>query len=134
MLSKLRHFVTRSILVSLYYSLLYPYFTYGIVVWGKSYHHTIDPLFILRKKTIRTMTFAYFKEHPNPISTDLKILKFHDIAWFQTAIFMHDFRHSIRKFPVVFNQFFLLVDKRHTYNTRSTSKLNCSLLYVRTNY
>ena len=39
------------------------------------------------------MTFTDFKEHANPILIDLKILKFHEIVWFQTAIFMHDFHH-----------------------------------------
>ena len=45
---------------------------------------------------------------------------------------MYDFHHS--NLPVVFNQFFLLVNKRHGYNTRSASKLNYSLPYGRTNY
>ena len=45
---------------------------------------------------------------------------------------MHDFHHS--NLPVVFNHFFLLVNKRHGYNTRSASKLNYSLPRVRTNY
>ena len=116
MLSKLRHFVTRSILVSLYYSLIYPYLTYGIVIWGNTYPHTT-------KKAIRTV--ADFKEYTNPIFIDLRMFKFHDIVWFQSAIFMHDFHHS--NLPVVFNQFFLLVNKRHGYNTRSVSKLNYSL-------
>ena len=105
MLSKLRHFVTRSILVSLYYSLIYPYFIYGIVVWGNTYHHTTNPLYILQKKAIRIMTFSDFKEHTNPIFIDLKILKFHDLVQFQTAIFMLDFRYG--NLPVVFNQFYL---------------------------
>ena len=44
----------------------------------------------------------------------------------------HDCHHS--NLPVVFNQVFLLVNKRHGYNTRSASKLNYSLSHVRTNY
>ena len=78
------------------------------------------------------MTIADFKEHTNPILIDLKILKFHDIVWFEPAIFMHDFHHN--NLPVVFNQFFLLVNKRHAYNTRSAAKLNYSAPHVRTNY
>ena len=45
---------------------------------------------------------------------------------------MHDFHHS--NLQVVFNQFFLLVNKRPGYNTRSASKLNHSLPHVRTNH
>ena len=58
--------------------------------------------------------------------------KFHDIVWFQTAIFMHDFHHS--NLPVAFTQFFLPLNKYKGYNTRSASKLNCFLPHVRTNY
>ena len=34
-LSKLRHFVNKHILVMLYYSLIYPFLTYGVHVWGQ---------------------------------------------------------------------------------------------------
>ena len=90
MLSKLRHFVTRSILVSLYYSLIYPYLTYGIVVWDNTYHNTTNPL-SFKETAICIITFADFKEHANPIFIYLKILKFPDIVLFQTVIFMHHF-------------------------------------------
>ena len=33
-LSKVRHFVDNHILVMLYYSLIYPFLTYGVHVWG----------------------------------------------------------------------------------------------------
>ena len=45
---------------------------------------------------------------------------------------MHDFHHS--NLTVVFNQFLLLINKRHGYNTRLASNLNYSLPHVRTNY
>ena len=52
MLSRLRHVVTRSILVSLHYSVINPYFTYGIVetVWGNTYDHTINPRLFYKKR------------------------------------------------------------------------------------
>ena len=66
---------------NLYYSLIYPYFTYGIVNWEITCHHTINPLYILQKKAIRILTFADFNVNTNLIFVDLKILKFH-IVWF----------------------------------------------------
>ena len=49
-LSKLRHFVTNDILTQLYYSLVYPFLTYGIIVWGNTYTTTLKPIVILQKR------------------------------------------------------------------------------------
>ena len=81
-LSKLRHFVTTDILTNLYYSLLYPFFTYGLIAWGNTYSTTINPLFILQKKAIRIITFSYYREHTNLIFSKLNILKLPDLIFF----------------------------------------------------
>ena len=49
LLSKIRHYVNEKLLVSLYYSLIYPYLTYGIVPWGHTYASTLNPIFLLKK-------------------------------------------------------------------------------------
>ena len=48
--SKLRYFVPLKILVNLYYALIYPFLTYGLIVWGNTYSTTLQPLFILQKR------------------------------------------------------------------------------------
>ena len=67
MICKARHYVHLEILINLYYCLIYPYLIYGIVAWGHTYQSTINPLFILQKKTIRLITFSNFDAHTNPI-------------------------------------------------------------------
>jgi len=67
MISKLRPFLPTKVLVSLYYSLIYPYLIYGVVAWGNTYDTTINPLFILQKRAVRLMTFSNFREHSNPL-------------------------------------------------------------------
>ena len=37
-LSKLRHFSNTEILKQLYYTLIYPFFTYGLIIWGNTVH------------------------------------------------------------------------------------------------
>ena len=44
-LSKVRHFVNKHILVMLYYSLIYPFLTYGIHVWGLTFPSFLTQLF-----------------------------------------------------------------------------------------
>ena len=34
-LSKIRHYITKDILKSLYYTLIYPFLIYGLIAWGK---------------------------------------------------------------------------------------------------
>ena len=40
-LSKLRYYVNLDILVNLYYALVYPFLTYGLILWGNTYSSII---------------------------------------------------------------------------------------------
>ena len=74
LLSKIRHYVNEKLLVSLYYSLIYPYLTYGIVAWGHTYASTLNPIFLL-KKIVRIITFYSYLEHSNPLFKRLNLIK-----------------------------------------------------------
>ena len=60
LLLKIRHYVMEKLLVSLYYSLIYPYLTYGIVAWGHTYESTLNPIFLLQNKIVRIITFSNY--------------------------------------------------------------------------
>ena len=102
-ISKLRHFVNRDILINLYYALIYPYFTYGILAWGNTYRSTVNPLFTLQKKVSRIITFSDYREHTSPLFANFNILEFCDLAYFHNAIFMHDYHSG--NLPSSFNSF-----------------------------
>ena len=131
-ISKARHYVNLDILVNLYYCLIYPYLIYGIVAWGHTYQSTINPLFILQKKLLRLMTFSNFDAHSNPIFLKLKILKFQDLVYIYTALFMYDYDSN--NLPSPFNSYFLQVNQKHSYSTRLASKNSYSLPKIKTNY
>ena len=46
--SKLRYYVNVDILIMLYYSLIYPFLTYGIQVWGLTYPTYLKPVATLK--------------------------------------------------------------------------------------
>ena len=48
-LSKVTHFVNKPILVMLYYSLIYPFFTYGVHDWVLTFPLFLTQLFIIQK-------------------------------------------------------------------------------------
>ena len=131
-LSKLRYYVCLDILLSLYYALIYPFLTYGIIIWGNTYKTTLQPIFILRKKAIRIITFSRFDEHSSPLFKSLEIMKFLDLVTFYLAIFMYKYHNQL--LPPVFISFFAKITQIHNYNTRLASKQSYYLPKARTNY
>ena len=60
MLCKIRHFVTSHVITQFYYSLIYPYLTYGITLWGNTYISNLNPIITLQKRVVRIITFSKF--------------------------------------------------------------------------
>ena len=116
-LSKLRYYVNSDILVKLYYALIYPFLTYGLISWSNTSSSTTQPLFVSQKRAIRVLTFSKFREHSSPIFKCLNIVKLPDLVFLNIAVFMYNFHN--RRLPSVFDTFFTQVNKRYIYNTRS---------------
>ena len=131
-LSKLRHYVPQSILIQIYYSIVFPFLIYGVLIWGNTYKTNIYPLVILQKKAIRIITFSHFQSHTSPLFKKFNLLKLPDIVYLYTAVFMHQFHKG--NLPEKFNNYFTLVSNQHSYNTRLASKATFILPLVRTNY
>ena len=106
--------------------------TYGIIVWGNTYASTSKPLFVLQKKAIRLITFSGFYKHTNELFIRLELLKFHDLVFLYTSLFMFDFYKG--NLPSSFENFFIAKSKIHNCNTRFASRSTFSLPSVRTNY
>ena len=131
-LLKLRHFVNLASLVQVYYSIIYSFLTYGIIVWGNTYSSNLQPLIILQKKAIRIITFSDFRAHTSPIFKQLSLLKLCDVVEHQTALFMYQYNKGI--LPNLFTYFFTPVRSKHQYQTRLACKSTFSLPTTRTNY
>ena len=91
--------------MKLYYALIYPFLTYGILIWGNAYETTLKPLFILQKKAVRIITFSKLDSCSSPLFKSLGLIKFFDIALFQIAIFMYKFHNNV--LPAAFHSFLL---------------------------
>ena len=133
LLSKLRHYVSENTLINFYYSLIYPFLIYGIIVWGNTYTISLNPLFILQKKAVRIITFSSFDQHSSPLFKYLNIIKFFDLVKLHISIFLYKFLNN-QLYPLVFCDFFISVNKIHKFNTRLASKQSYYLPKVRTNF
>ena len=131
-LSKIRYYVNRNILLQLCYSLIYPFLTYGLSIWGNTYNSTLRPLIILQKRALRTITFSVPDEHSEPLFKKLEILKLTDLVTLHDALLMYHYHHNL--LPSSFENFFQTVASIHSYNTRLASKSTYYINTIKTNY
>ena len=131
-LSKIRYSVTDVVLVQLYYSLIYPFLTYSLITWGTTYQTTLLPLITLQKRAVRIITFSEYNCHSSPLFRKLKLLKVSDLLYLYCALFMYDYYSN--RLPLIFNDFFMSINKVHQYQTRLASKISYYLPKARTNY
>ena len=90
-LSKSRKVLHSSSLITLYYSLIYPYFTYCIEVWGSAANIHVSPLFKLQKKAARIIMSAPRRTPSAQLFTELGLLTVNSIYYHRTAIFVFKF-------------------------------------------
>ena len=119
------------ILVKLYYALIYPFLTYGLISWGNTYFSNTQPLFILQKRAMRVMTFSKFHEHSSPIFKHLVFLNCLTLSFLILQSLCINFTIDVYH---LCDTFFTQVNKRHNYNTRCALNMFCTLPKARTNY
>ena len=107
-LSKIRHYITKDILKSIYFTLIYPFLIYGVIAWGNTYNSTLSPIYILQKKAIRVITFSSVDHHSNPLFKLLGVVIFPDLVKHHIRVFMYKYPSQL--LPSVFNSFFTEVD------------------------
>ena len=67
LISKLRHFVPKHTLINIYRSLVAPYLTYGLIVWGQACKSYLDKLLKLQKRALRFIYFSDRNQHAIPL-------------------------------------------------------------------
>ena len=55
---KIRHYASLDILKLLYHGIFYPFLMYGIHVWGLTFNSYLEPISILQKKVLKSITFS----------------------------------------------------------------------------
>ena len=94
-LSKLRYYVNKEILRTIYFAIFHSYLTYVITVWGQTRIPT-KHVTILQKKVLRIISFAPFNSHSSSYFHNY-ILKFCDIINIEACAFINSNFFSISK-------------------------------------
>ena len=78
-----------NVLKNIYFSLIYPYFTYCNLVWGSAVSTHTDILVKLQKKAVRSISKVGYLDHTAPLFNNLKLLQVHEIYNYNCAKFIY---------------------------------------------
>ena len=118
---KARSVLSKTSLVSLYYSYVYPYLTYCIEAWGCAMQTHLLPLFLLQKKIIRLITFSPYLAHTGPIFLNLQLLPLEKIFFSRVGLVM--FKCSNNMLPNVISNLYIKNNEIHSHFTRNSNLL-----------
>ena len=109
---KIKNQVPKSVLITIYYSFIYPYLIYGNEIWGGTNDCYIKPLILLQKKIVRIITGSDYLAHTNPLFNKTNILKLTDIHkhMIATRIYKMKGSNAVNR-------------HRHNYYTRNANDL-----------
>ena len=122
LISKLRHFVPKHTLINIYRSLIAPYLSYGLIVWGQACKSYLDKLLKLQKRVLRFIYFSDHNQHAIPLFSDASNLPLQFSYYELAANLMFDIRR--RNAPRNIRDLFEDISNIHSYNTRSSASKN----------
>ena len=102
--------------------MVYPYLTYGNLIWENTYQTKLQKILNVQKKIVRLISFKSYLEHSNLLFHNLKILNIFKINDYLCSLFMYRYKYS-NNFPEFFNDYFTQNNEIHHYNTRNANKL-----------
>ena len=124
-LSKVRHYIPKKTLRSLYFSLFHCHLIYAPQLWAQLENVHSNKIFLLQKKALRIMSNSDRRAHTNPLFHDYKILKLFDHVKMENALFLHKYFNNELPQSLIEN---LKIEKRNDpYSTR-TSKYNTLII------
>ena len=125
-LFKLRHYVPISTLKQLYYTLIYPYLTYGLMSWGTAYQTKLNKIKLSHNNCIRCIFFANKRECPTPYLENISTLKI--------GALVHTIQYQKKDTLPVFYDLVQPASDVHNHNTTYAANQNLCRPFSRTNY
>ena len=119
LLSKLRHFVPFSTLISIYHSPIAPYLRYGLIAWGQASKSQLNKLLVLQKRALRFIHFAKPRDYAISLFINTKILPINFLYYQLLAETMSDVRNNL--LPTNIQELVRPLSRVHSYGTRSST-------------
>ena len=85
-LCKIRHYVPKNLLLSLYYALFHSHMSYSCQVWAQRQNNQTSRILTLQKRALRIISFSDYNSPSSPLFLQFKILSFFDFVKFLNII------------------------------------------------
>ena len=99
-LSKIRYYTPKHVLINLYYSFIQSHLNYGLLNWSSTATTNLECIRLKLRKAIRIITFRNKYEHSKPLFKDLKILPLDSLIKHKQAVFMWKRLNGFLQSPV----------------------------------
>ena len=83
-LNRVKNSLPTSSLCTLYNSLIFPHFSYGLETWGASQQKYLKRIITIQKKAVRSISKSHWLSHTEPQMKQLNISKFSDQHYLQS--------------------------------------------------
>ena len=119
-LYKIRDKLNLHALKTIYFSLIFSYINYCLLIWGSANKTLLLPIFKLQKQFLRLSTYSEWRAPSEPLFKRLNILKFEDVFKLHVAQFVSNCIKRPKGFPKnLFTEFFISNSQIHNRDTRN---------------
>ena len=128
-LSKIRHYVPKFLLNTLYYTMFHSHLIYSCQIWGQN-NTILRKLEPLQNKALRIINFKNNEYNVNELYKTNKILKIADYIKLLNCLFVRDVIAQSTIPP--FQEFFIQMRDTHQHNTRHATQNTVTLNQYKT--
>ena len=100
-LYKVKDMLNQRALYILYCTMVVPYITYCLEIWGNAYPTHTQPIFILQKRAVRIITKSNYREPSNELFIKLRAFKFMDLVDYKIALIMYKVYNNLLPCKIV---------------------------------
>ena len=118
-INSLKHLLPKRLLRTLYYSMVNPFLTYGLLLWGSARKKHLKQIETLQKRAIRSITLATYNEHSLPLFKQMRILKLNELYLKQINSFMCCYNMNLLPLPL--QSMYIKNRDIHSYETRQSN-------------
>src|SRR5258708_26577085 len=88
-LTRVRSILSQKLLVTLYYTMIHPYFLYCHIIWGGASELALHKLVCIQKRALRINSNSPFRTPSGPLFASLNILRLRDINRLALLMYMY---------------------------------------------
>ncbi len=131
-LRRIKPFLTKDILKTVYNTTVLPLFDYASIVWCSCGEGNLKRLQILQNKAMRIILSAHYLTSSKDLLAELQFMSIRDRILYLNGCMVYKALNGLT--PKYLSEKFTRVNLRHSHNTRSSSQGNLQIKSFKTNY